>query len=177
MNHFMDLISQRYSCRRYASRPLEREKVEACLEAARLAPSACNSQPWFFAVATDPDIVRKVGATTQQFGLNGFADQVPVFVTVWEDHAKLLPCVAEHSDSQVYAQGDVGIATAYFTLAATELGLGTCIMGVFVEDTIRELLHVPQEKRLRYVVAVGYPENQHTGQPKGRKPLEAISQF
>lgn len=176
MGVFQSLVKSRHSCRKYANRPLEREKVEACLEIARLAPSACNSQPWYFAVATG-DAARGVGATTQQYGVNAFADQPPVFVTVWEDRAKLLPQLTSDFDSQHYAAGDVGICVAYLALAATDMGLGTCVMGIFDEEKIRALLGVPAEKKLRYVVAMGYPDESNRVPDKARKPLSEICSF
>lgn len=172
----MELVKSRQSCRRYADRPLEREKVEACLEAARLAPSACNSQPWYFAVAGG-ELARIVGNTTKQYGVNIFADQPPVFVTIWEEHAKLMPQLADLGDSQHYAPGDVGIAVSYLTLAATDMGLGTCIMGLFDEDVIRKALAVPEDKKLRYVVAMGYPSPEDRVRDKARKPLAEIAKF
>ncbi|MCI9363889.1 MAG: nitroreductase [Oscillospiraceae bacterium] len=178
MGIFMDLIKCRYSCRKYDSRPVEREKIQACIEAARLAPSACNSQPWYFAAVCDWELARKIGATTQQYeGINRFADQPPVFITVWEDVAQLMPQISGDLDSQHYAPGDVGMAVSYLTLAAADMGLGTCIMGIFDEAVIRDLLHVPQEKKLRYVVAVGYPGAGSRIPEKGRKPLEEISKI
>lgn len=176
MGVFMGLVKSRYSCRKYADRPVEREKIEACIEAARLAPSACNSQPWYFAVAWGQALARKVGATTQHYGVNAFADQPPAFITVWEDRAKLLPKISEAFGTQHYAEGDVGIAAAYLTLAAADMGLGCCIMGVYEEDVIREALQVPADKKLRYVVAIGYPADNQVRE-KPRKSMDEICKF
>lgn len=177
MGVFMGLVKSRHSCRKYAGRALEREKIEACVEAARLAPSACNSQPWYFAVAYGEAAARKVGATTQHCGVNGFADQPPAFITVWEDRAKLLPKVSEAVGGQYFAQGDVGIAVAYLTLAAADMGLGCCVMGIFEEEVIRETLQVPPDKKLRYVVAVGYPAADDQIREKPRKAIGEICKF
>ena len=174
MGIFMELVKGRYSCRKYDSRPVEQEKIQACIEAARLAPSACNSQPWYFAAVCNWDLARQIGATTQQYGINRFADQPPAFITVWEDIAQLMPQISGKLDSQHYAPGDVGMAVSYLTLAAADMGLGTCIMGIFDEEKIRDLLQIPSEKKLRYVVAVGYPAQGNRVPEKGRKPLEEI---
>lgn len=176
MGVFMDLVKMRHSCRRYASRPLEKEKIEACIGVARLAPSACNSQPWYFAVAMEPSVVRAVGKTTQHYGVNTFADQPPAFITVWETPAKLMPKVTEGLGNQFYAQGDVGITVAHLTLAAADMGLGTCVMGIYEEEPIRKLLDVPADYKLRYVVAIGYPDDGQV-QPRPRKAMEEICKF
>ena len=171
--NFSELIHIRESCRNYENRPVEREKIMNCLEAARLSPSACNSQPWHFTVTDDPALTRQIAAAVQGIGLNRFAEQVPTFVIVTEEKAKLLARIAEKFKSQTYAQIDIGLATAHFVLEAAEQGLGTCILGWFDEKRLKELLRIPEEKRIRLVLCVGYPSS---GKPreKIRKPFDEI---
>ncbi len=166
-------IQTRESCRAYSDRPVEREKLLQCLEAARLAPSACNSQPWSFVAVTSPELVSQLAPLTQKFGLNRFADQVGAFVVVCEQPAYLSAKITERQPNQKYAQLDVGIATAHFCLAATSLGLSTCIMGMFSEKKVRALLSIPEESAIRLILAVGYAATD-TLRPKKRKPLEEI---
>jgi nitroreductase len=89
--NFLDLVNSRQSVRRYADRPVEREKIELCLEAARLAPSTSNSQPWKFIVVDEPGLKSTVAAeTVAPFrAFNTFTNQVPVLVAVMIDRANL----------------------------------------------------------------------------------------
>ena len=87
MESFIELARRRQSCRRYDRRPVEPEKLEACIEAARLSPSACNSQPWGFTVVTRPVLLPEVAACVQQLGINAFTADCPAFVVVTEEKA------------------------------------------------------------------------------------------
>jgi len=170
---FMGLCRRRQSCRKYADRPVEPEKLMACVEAARLAPSACNSQPWHFHVVSRPDLVEKIGAATQEFGANPTMDTAKAFVVITEEHAKLSPTIRGLIDSQYYAHGDVGAAAAIICFEAEEQGLGSCILGSYNRETICRALGVPVEKRVRLVVALGYAENAAVRE-KARKALDEV---
>ncbi|WP_458863292.1 nitroreductase family protein [Acidaminobacterium chupaoyuni] len=170
------LVHLRESCRHYLPRPVEREKLEACLECAHLAPSACNSQPWHFTVVTNPELVKKVAPCLQEMGMNGFASQAPAFIIINEEKAALAATVASKMKSQDYAQMDIGIATAHLVLAAAQQGLGTCILGWFNEKKLKQLLEMPEEKRIRLVIAVGYSADE-APRPKKRKPSQEIIDF
>lgn len=127
---YFDLIAARQSCRRFdPSRPVEREKLDRCLEAARLAPSACNSQPWRFHVATGEALCGKLRPCVQRLGMNRFADDCPAFIVVTEARAALKPLIAAHLSEREFSSVDIGIATAHLCLAATAQGLSTCIIG------------------------------------------------
>lgn len=176
MTDFFTLIQQRESCRNYNGNPVEREKLAACLNAARLAPSACNSQPYHFTAVLEPGLVSRVAACTQSMGMNKFTSQCPAFVVVTEEKANLSARIGALVKSQEYASIDIGIATAHFCLAATEQGLSTCILGWFDEKTVKSVLNIPSKKRVRLVIAVGYAA---TGalREKKRKPLEELAEF
>mgnify|MGYP001635335916 CR=1 FL=1 len=171
--NFSDLIKRRESCRKYADQRVTREQLTACLEEARLAPSACNSQPWNFTVVDNPDTASALAKCTQDIGMNRFTNEVPAFVVVTEEKATLSARIGQFLKSQTYAQIDIGLATAYFTLAAAEQGLGTCILGWFNEDKIKELTGIAKSKRIRLVICVGYPALE-TPREKVRKPLDEI---
>lgn len=173
---FMELVQQRESCRQYADKPVEKEKIMACLEAARLAPSACNSQPWRFVVAAGDILPKQVAACTHDNGMNAFTDQVPVFIAIVEEKAKLISRIASSLPEQVYAPMDIGIAAAHICLQATDLGLSTCIIGWFHDEKLKACLSVPPEKQIRLLIAMGYAatDQRHA---KIRKPLEEIMQF
>jgi nitroreductase len=110
---------------------VEREKLMACVEAARLAPSACNSQPWHVHLVTGPGPVKKVGEATQEAGANPTMDTAKAFIVITEEHARLSPTIRGLIDSQYYAHGDVGAAAAIICFEAEEQGLGSCIIGSF----------------------------------------------
>lgn len=172
---FFELINTRESCRNYKPDPVERAKLEQLIEAARLAPSACNSQPWSFTVVTGSRCAQ-LAPCLQELGMNKFASQAPAFIVVTEEKASLAATVASRMKSQEYAQMDVGIATAHLCLAATQLGLGTCIMGWFNEEKVKALLDIPQQKRVRLVVSVGYGAD-GAPRPKKRKETQQICRF
>ena len=155
---------------------MEPEKLRRCLEAARLAPSACNSQPWHFTVVTEPALVKALVPCAQGGGMNRFASQVPAFVVVTEGQANLTASLGGKLKDQQYAQVDIGLATAHFCLAATAQGLSTCILGWFDESKLKALLDIPKSKRVRLVLCVGYAQTDEV-RPKKRKALEEIVNF
>jgi nitroreductase len=172
-SNFMGLCLRRQSCRRFGGRPVEREKLIACIEAARLAPSACNSQPWHFYLVRDPKLVKDVGAATQEAGANPTMDTAKAFVVITEEHARLSPMIRGMIDSQCYAHGDVGAAAALICFEAEEQGLGSCIIGSFNREKICQALGIPIEKRIRLAVALGYPESAAVRE-KARKGMEEV---
>ncbi|MDR1578702.1 MAG: nitroreductase family protein [Deltaproteobacteria bacterium] len=177
MGDFLELAARRYSCRQYSGRSVEREKLVKCLEAARLAPSACNSQPWKFVVVDNPQLVPEVAKCTHQLGVNEYLSKAGAFIIVLEDHAVLMPKVACLLDSQYWAKGDLGAASLSICLEAESLGLGTCFAGVFDRAKLGKLLELPVDQRYFLVIAVGYPASEREVRPKIRKPLEDIVRF
>ena len=175
---FEDLINRRQSVRRYADRPVEREKIEQCLEAARLAPSTSNSQPWKFIVVDDPQLRATVAAeTVAPFrSFNTFVEQVPVLVAVMVDGVNLEANTGKVLRRFDYSLIDIGIATEHFCLQAAELGLGTCILGWFDEKAVKKLLHVPRNRRIYLMITLGYPLDDQV-RPKRRKPLDKIRAY
>lgn len=176
MDGFFELIKKRESCRNYSEKKVEREKLKKCIEAAGLAPSACNSQPWSFTVVDNPEIAPQVAKHLQGMGMNKFTDKCPAFVIVTEEKATLTARIGGKIKSQKYAPIDIGLATAQLCLAATQQELSTCIMGWFDEAKLKQLLDIAEEKRIRLVIAVGYAVDEE-GRPKNRKSLEDIARF
>lgn len=178
MDSFYALASARQSCRNYnPDKKVSREELSACLEAARIAPSACNSQPWSFHGVLSQDKVKLMGLYLQKFGLNKFAEKCPAFVVVVEEKAKLIARIGGKIGSQEFASVDIGIAAAHFCLAACDMGLSTCITGCFEEGKIKDLLDIPKNKRIRLVICVGYAADDDKLRPKSRKTLEEIVKF
>ena len=176
MKDFLELCTTRQSCRNFADKPVEHEKLLKCVEAARLTPSACNSQPWEFIVVEDPEIVPEIAKCTQNLGINEYISGAKAFFIVLEKHAVLMPVIRKIIDSQYFAKGDLGAATVYLTLAAEAQGLGTCINGIFNREKICELVGLPKEQQIFMVIAVGYAADKDV-RPKLRKPLEDIVRF
>lgn len=176
MSQFHDLCLHRQTCRKFADNPVEHEKLVQCVETARLTPSGCNAQPWTFVVVESPDKVAEVAKCAMQLGGNPYAAGAKAFIVVVEEHATLLPHVASVLDSQCFAKGDLGAATAYLGLAADGLGLGVCQFGVFDREKIRQLLDIPADKPLVSLLGIGYPADPAI-RDKNRKPLEEIVRF
>ena len=169
-----ELIQKRQSDRKYESRPVSREMVMKCLEAARLAPSACNSQPWKFVVVDDVALLPQMGAAAAGRGLNGFAREVPVIVAVVLEKMNLTARIGSVIKDKEYSLLDVGIAVEHFCLQAAELGLGTCIMGWFDEKKVKKLLGI-KGKRVPLLISLGYPAGET--RKKARKSLEEMSSW
>jgi len=176
MSDYIELALKRQSCRDFADRPVEHDKLEKCVEAARLAPSGCNAQPWSFVVVEDPKIVPEVAKCTQQLGINDYISGAKAFVVVLEEHAKLMPKLASLIDSQYFAKGDLGAATLSICLEAESLGLGTCMLGLYDRPKLCSLLNIPEDKQFFIVIALGYPSSDKV-RPKIRKTLNEVVRF
>lgn len=157
MNDFLELVKSRQSDRAYdTTRAVEPEKLERILEAARLAPSACNAQPWKFVVVTDKELSKKVGKATSGLGMNKFAKDAPVHILVVEESANITSLLGGKVKNKHFPLIDLGIAAAHITLAAESEGLGSCILGWFDEKEIKSLTGIPASKRLVLVITIGY---------------------
>lgn len=176
MENFMDLMTHRQSCRNFNGECVEREKLEQLVEAFRLSPSACNAQPWKLIMATG-ETAKAVRECVQEAGRNKFTDNCPAFAVIIEEHAVLKPAVAEKFHSQAFAQMDIGIATAHYCLAATDLGLSTCILGWMNEEKLKNALGIASEKRVRLVLATGYAADDEIIREKNRKPIAEIAEY
>lgn len=177
MNSFYELAARRQSCRSFKDKAVDAELLKKCVETAALAPSACNSQPWHFTVVTKEDTRRALSKLVQEIGLNSWSEQAPAFVVVSENaELQLMPAVREHYDEKRFAEGDVGMATAYFVLAAAEHGLGCCIIGTFTDSEVKNLVGLPEGDTVRVVIAVGYAADE-TVRAKKRKGIDEICRF
>ncbi len=174
-----ELILSRQSVRRYAETPVEPEKLNQCLEAARLAPSASNSQPWKFIVVDQEPLRTEVAkATFSDIKLiNKYTLQAPVIVAIVMEKAKLITRLAMLVKKKEWPLIDIGITAEHFCLQATELGLGTCMIGWFEEDKIKKLLHIPSDKSIGLLISVGYAVDGYPQRTKIRKPMEEIVKY
>ena len=171
---FMEIARNRQSCRGYdEARIVEKEKLESILEAGRLSPSACNGQPYHFTVCKG-DTAKEVAKATQGMGMNKFASQAPVLIVISEKPYVKSAAMGAKVKGNDYRSIDIGIAAAYLTAEAAAQGLGTCILGWFDDDKIRQLCNLDAPVRL--VITLGYPKDD-TVRPKKRKDLtELVSQ-
>ena len=175
---FSDLIHKRRSVRRYDSRSIPKEDLLKCLEAARLAPSACNSQPWHFIVIDEPKLRQRVAEKIFSgiYSMNKFAKEAPVLVAVVSEKMKFLAAIGSQVRGTKYFLMDVGIACEHFILQAQELGIGSCWMGWFDEKVLKRELKIPRDKKIDIVISLGYPAEDKVT-PKTRKSLKEISSF
>jgi len=175
---FLELAQKRKSCRSYSSKPVERGSIEQCLEAARLAPSACNSQPWHFIVIDSIDLKDKVAqqAFSGIYGMNTFAGEAPVIVAVVRERSKYVAELGGQVRGVKYSMIDVGIACDHFTLQAEEEGLGTCWLGWFNERAVKKILNLPRWMKIDILISLGHPTEDVT-KDKNRKHINEMSEF
>lgn len=172
---FSELVLKRQSDRKYAPKRVDREDIVRCLEAARMAPSACNSQPWKFVVVDDRAKLAELSEAAIGLGMNRFTVQVPVLVAVVQEPMNMSATAGSLVKNKDYSMMDLGMAVENFCLQAAELGLGTCIMGWFDEKRVKKVLGVPRTRRVQLLIAVGHPDAPN--RQKVRKPLEEISSW
>ena len=171
---FLEIANARQSNRAYeAGREVEQEKLEAILEAVRLAPSACNGQPYHVTVCTG-EIARQVAAATQGMGMNKFASQAPVLLVLSEMPYVKSAALGAKVKGNDYRSIDIGIAAAYLTAEATAQGLGTCILGWLDDDKIRKICDLQYPVRL--VITLGYAADQPR-QKKRKELAELVSRM
>ena len=170
--NFTEIAKARQSCRSYdEDRPVEQEKLTAILEATRLAPSACNGQPYHLTVCTG-DMAKEVAKTTISMGLNKFAPQAPVVIIISEKPYVKTAALGAKLKNIDYRSIDIGIAAAYLTAEAAAQGLGTCILGWIDDDKIRKVANLDAKAHL--VITLGYPKEDDHLRPKKRKDLEEL---
>ena len=170
--NFMEIAQSRQSCRSYdESRAVEPEKLRAILEAARLAPSACNGQPYHLTVCHG-DTAKAVAKATQSMGMNKFASQAPVLIVVSEKPYVKSAALGAKVKNNDYRSIDIGIVTAYLTAEAAAQGLSTCILGWLDDEKLRKICGLDTPVRL--VITLGYASEGDTLRTKKRKELSEL---
>lgn len=178
-SHFLILCLQRRSVRSFGERPVEREKLNRCLEAARLAPSADNGQPWRFVVFDDPEKKAALADTVFKgifIASKRFA-KAPVLVALLLKESFLINRLGGGAAGTPFQFIDAGIAGEHFVLAATEQGLATCWIGWFNPKALLRHLGLKRGYRAVALIAVGYPAEELGPRTPRRKPLEKIAFF
>ena len=170
--NFMEIARVRQSCRSFdPNREIEQEKLEAVLEAARLAPSACNGQPYHLTVCRGRK-AKEAAALTMGMGMNKFAAQAPVIVLISEMPYVKSAALGAKLKKNDYRSMDIGIAVAYLTAEAAAQGLGSCILGWLDDEKLRELSGVKYPVRL--AVCLGYPGEGDKLRIKKRLAMEEL---
>jgi nitroreductase len=176
--NFIELARKRQSVRKYSPQPVEPEKIERCLEAARLAPSACNAQPWSFIVVDNPELKEKIARETYNAiaPFNKFAHTAPLIIVQVMEKPNMLSQFGGRVKNKDFYLIDTGIAAEHLCLQAAEEDLGTCMIGWFNERAIKKLLNIPANRAIGLVITLGYPAVE-TIRDKKRKEMNEISKF
>jgi len=175
-NKFFELLVKRQSVRGYSDASVEPEKLARCIEAARMSPSACNSQPWKLIVVDNRQLKDQLAEYTTSGSLvplNHFTRQAPVFVVIVRESPNLTSKIGSVLKDKPYTLMDIGIVAHQFCLQATAEGLGTCILGWFNEKKVKHLLEIPKSKRAELIITVGYPSS-NVMREKIRKKTDEI---
>lgn len=170
--NFTEIARARQSCRRYdPTRAVEDDKLAAILEAARLAPSACNGQPYHLTVCRG-DTARAVAKATMGMGMNKFAADAPIMIVISEKPYVKTAALGAKVKGNDYRSIDIGIVAAYLTAEAAAQGIGSCILGWLDNDKLREICDL--DGAVRLVITLGYAAADDPLRKKKRKPLTEL---
>ena len=173
----LELITSRQSDRKYSNKPVEKEQINRIVEAGRMAPSACNAQPWKFIVVTNPELIKLLAeaASAKILGMNSFVRQAMAIIVIVREKANFSSKIGGTIKNKDYSLIDIGIASENICLQARAEGLGSCMIGWFDEDGVRKILGIPQSKRVLLMITLGYSlSDQRT---KRRKPREEVVSY
>lgn len=172
---FSDIVSTRQSCRNFDNqKPLEEHKLSAILDAARLSPSACNSQPYHITVCKD-ETARAVAKATQSMGMNKFATDAPVMLVISEKPYSKSAAAGAKLKKNDYRSIDIGILCSHIVNMATELSVSSCILGWFDDKKIREICDLSEPVRL--VIVLGYSKSDDKLRSKKRKSIDELVSY
>ena len=172
------VITSRHSVRKFQDKPVTREKINACLEAARLAPSACNSQPWHFIVIDDPHVKESFcrEVFTGVYAISKWAEKAPVLIAAVSDKGNFVSRMGNFIRRTEFYLVDHGIACEHLVLRAWDIGLGSCWIGWFNSDKAARFFRLPTGKKIEHLIALGYPDAAPSC-AHGRKNLEEIVSY
>ncbi|MGN0017266.1 MAG: nitroreductase family protein [Candidatus Avelusimicrobium sp.] len=164
----IDAINTRRSVRKYQDKPVEREKINACIEAARLAPSACNSQPWHFIVIDDPKVKEAFckEAFSGVYNMTKWAEKAPVLIAAVSDKGSFTSRIGNFFRRTEFYLVDQGIACEHLVLRAWDLGLGTCWIGWLNSDKAEKFFKLPKGKKIEHLISLGYPAEEPNARPR-----------
>lgn len=173
----LNLIISRQSDRKYSDHQIEKEKLERIAEAGRMAPSACNAQPWKFIVVNDPLLIADIAAaaSAKLIGMNSFVGKANAIIVIVRENPNFSSKVGATMKNKDYSLIDIGIACENICLQAKAEGIGSCIIGWFDEKEIRKLLGIPKSKRVELLITLGYSVSEQ--REKKRKPPEEVISY
>ena len=176
--NFLQLVKKRQSTRKYLPKQVPREIIERCVEAARLAPSACNSQPWRFIIIDNPDKKNELAdaAFSGIYSLCTFVKKAPVIVVVITEKSTYAARIGAFLKNIQYSLIDIGIACEHFVLQSAEESVGTCMIGWFNEKKVKKSLKLPRSAKIDMLISMGYPESEEIRE-KVRKPIKEIIEY
>ena len=170
--NFKEIAETRQSCRKYnATREIERDKLDALLEIARVAPSACNGQPYHITVCRG-EKAKAVAEACMGMGMNKFAADAPIMLVISEEAYVKTAALGSKLKGIDYRSIDIGILAAYITAEATTQGLGTCILGWLDDGKIRKICEL--ERQVHLVITLGYAADDDTLRTKKRKDISEL---
>lgn len=173
--NFTEIATTRQSCRNFDNtKPVEKEKIDAILMSAQLAPSACNGQPYHITVCTG-DTAMSVAKATQSMGMNKFSSDAPIQLVISEENYCRTAAVGSKLKHNDYRSIDIGIVTAYITAEATAQGLDSCILGWFDNDKIKSICELKGDVRL--VICIGYANADDKLRNKKRKDFNELISY
>lgn len=163
----MALMQERYSCRRYSDKAIDRDTICRLIEAARIAPSACNRQPWKLLVASSDEARKAICATYNR----EWIASAPLFIVICGDHDQAWHRAADGKD---HTDVDISIAVEHICLAATSLGLGSCWVCNFDAQMLRQSFNLPDAIEPIAILPIGYPTEDDMAPKKVRKQMDEI---
>jgi len=174
MMNFDQILENRKSTRSFDSKPVKEKDLISIVEAARLAPSACNSQTWRFVAVTDREVIKRICSEAMRPIIpNRWLEQAPLVIV----GCSQIDIVANRIGTRVtgieYYQIDLGIAMEHMVLKATDLGLGSCWIGWFKEEKVKEILEIPKRIKVSAMLAIGFPKDNNP-RKRARKPIDKI---
>ena len=176
---FIKLAASRRSTRRYKKDlPVPREHLEICADSARRSPSACHSQPWKFVIVDDKTLSSKISkhVVSGIYKMNSFASDATAFIAIVSEKVKTPAWAGGKLMGTDFSLVDAGIACAHIVLQAEDLGIGTCILGWFNERRLKKILSIPRGKKVKLLIAMGYPEEKPVRE-KSLKPRDKTISF
>ncbi len=156
-----NVIKERSSVRSYSDKPIESGKLDLILEAARLAPSASNSQPWHFYVVKNKEKIKELAGKMplgSQVVINSFIAEAPVVIVATGGPADLLHKAMSFVVNRKWYYLDVAIALEHMVLTAWDLGIGSCWIGWFDEKRVKVILDIPKDQEVIAMITLGYPK-------------------
>ncbi len=171
MKDMLEIIKSRQSCRSYSGACVESDKLIEIVEAGRLSPSACNSQPWSFVLVSSKEKAAEVGECTRVNGRNAFTENCTAYIIIVEEECEAAFGGREH---RYFAEMDIGMCTMNICTMAEAVGVASCILGSFDADKLKAVAGIDKSKCIKLVIALGYASDGYPIREKKRKSTDEI---